>query len=118
MEQKYDSKTLLFKEIGKMTKPTMQRGFKWSMSKQIELINSIRNGLPFGTFLLEEKRGGGYSILDGQQRYTTIRNYKEDMTPFLSNEDIVVNRLIKKLETQSELKKMIKKCKNRIEKNI
>ena len=115
MEQKYESKTLLFKEIGKMTKPTMQRGFKWSMAKQIELINSIRNGLPFGTFLLEEKRGG-YSILDGQQRYTTIRNYKDDMTPFLSNEDILVEELIKKIEEHAELKRMIKKCKGKIEK--
>ncbi len=116
IDQKYEPKTLLFKEIGKMTKPIMQRGFKWSMPKQVELINSIRNGLPFGVFLLEEKKGGGYSILDGQQRYTTMKNYKDDMTPFLSNEDIDADDLIKKIEKYSELKRMIKKCKSKIDK--
>ena len=110
MERKYKADDLTFKELGDVSKPKIQRGFRWTQRKQNELINTIREGLPFGTFLLEEKKKGKskYSILDGQQRYTTMKNYKEDLTPFISNDDINVDRLINIVHDNNDLRKAIK----------
>ena len=111
MGSKYKTESILFKDLGMMTKPTFQRGLRWKQKKQNELIETIREGLPFGTFLLDEKSKNKYSILDGQQRYTTLKNYKEDMTAFMSEKDIDVDLLIKSLMAISETKPIIKNIK-------
>ena len=61
--------------------PPYQRNFIWSLKDQKLLIDSIMKGYPLPNFFIYRKKDGGYDMVDGQQRATTISKYvKGDFT--------------------------------------
>ena len=64
----------------KVTIPKFQRRLVWPPSKQLELINSIKKGYPFGSLLIykDEQADGNretYKLIDGLQRTQALRLY-------------------------------------------
>lgn len=77
----------------KVTVPKYQRTLVWSQEQKQMLIDSIKDGLPFGAILLYKKGAvdGGfteYQLIDGLQRSTTIKQYQENPTQFFSKENL------------------------------
>lgn len=67
--------------------PEYQRDYVWDrqnwqdMSGYLE-ANCSRESIPYGTVILcEEKGTGAYSVVDGQQRLTTLANFYKDIDP-------------------------------------
>lgn len=57
--------------------PKFQRGYVWTETKQLELIESLHKGYPFGALLTYAPMGSDEEkLLDGQQRWTTIMDFK------------------------------------------
>lgn len=55
--------------------PFFQRRYVWEEKNWIELLNSFKNKnvVPFlGSLILKEEKGNNFSVIDGQQRLTTI----------------------------------------------
>ncbi|MDR1111849.1 MAG: DUF262 domain-containing protein [Deltaproteobacteria bacterium] len=80
---------------GKLSLPTIQRGFVWR-PHQIELFwDSILRGYPVGVFIGGDIAGGGQlEILDGQQRLTALALAFDDRSeefPAESDQDRVMN---------------------------
>lgn len=76
----YDVEKMTFSDLnGKINLPTYQRPVVWTESEKLNFINSLHKGFPFGSLLLY--RYGDdfekYTLIDGQQRFTTMLNYSE-----------------------------------------
>ena len=56
----------------KVELPSLQRSFVWKANQIESLWDSILRGFPLGSFLLCKKDDGGFWLLDGQQRATSI----------------------------------------------
>ena len=61
---------------GKITAPKFQRNFVWKKKARRELIQSIKQGLPIGSFLLQKLSNGNYNVIDGRQRFSTLLDYE------------------------------------------
>ena len=68
--------------------PKYQRGLVWSDDQRMGLVDTIKKGLPFGTLLLYEKPDGGYQIIDGLQRCTSLISFINNPTLFFDEDDI------------------------------
>lgn len=57
--------------------PTYQRPLVWSKNQKLKFIENLSKGYPFGSLLLYKYPDDmdKYTLIDGQQRYTTIREY-------------------------------------------
>ena len=73
---KAEAKSLRFLgESNKLSVPFFQRHYVWSEDNWIELIESLENTevTPFlGSLILKELSGNEFSVIDGQQRLTTV----------------------------------------------
>ena len=81
MSAYYEPITLGVSDLDRIELPKFQRGFVWSRSKKNEFVETLHNGFPFGALLVypeSEETGSRLLLLDGQQRLSTIRKYKED----------------------------------------
>lgn len=60
--------------------PTYQRPLVWSKPQKAKFIENLSKGFPFGSLLLYkyERDLEKYSLIDGQQRYTTILEYSKN----------------------------------------
>lgn len=81
----------------KISIPEFQRRLVWSKDKQEKLIESIKNGYPFGSLLLYEDIATGnqseeskrfYKLIDGLQRTQALLKYTEQPNTFFNREDI------------------------------
>lgn len=61
--------------------PPYQRNFIWSTRDQKLLIDSILKGYPLPNFFIYRNENGGYDMVDGQQRATTICKYVKNEFP-------------------------------------
>ena len=80
--------------------PKFQRDFVWGRKKQEEFIETIKSGLPIGTLLLSYRGENQYSIVDGRQRMTTLKNYDTNSFSYFKLEDIS-DEIIENLLTKS-----------------
>lgn len=75
----YDIDKMHFKDLESSIKvPTYQRPVVWTTTERNSFISSLHQGFPFGSLLLykyPDDRDGRYTLIDGQQRYTTMRDY-------------------------------------------
>jgi hypothetical protein len=55
--------------------PRYQRRFRWADDRQSKLIESFLMNVPVPPIFLNEDMYGQYSIIDGKQRLTAIRNF-------------------------------------------
>ena len=75
---KYEIEVKKFSELtDKIEIPKFQRGLVWNKTKKREFIKTLKAGLPIGVLLLS-KKGDKYLIVDGLQRFTTMKEYTKD----------------------------------------
>ncbi|MFW6002576.1 MAG: DUF262 domain-containing protein, partial [archaeon] len=98
--------------------PSYQRGVVWNKKDQEKLINSIKNGYPFGAFLIYyDKKTNRKQIIDGLQRATTIMSFTSDPGKYLS-ESAVSDESIKAFLTKMKLRGDLEERKKQIKKLI
>lgn len=85
----YRNETYYYTELdGLMRLPNYQRPLVWSKDQKITFIDNISKGYPFGSLLLYKYEDGEkYTLIDGQQRYTTLQEYSQYPERFFPLED-------------------------------
>lgn len=68
--------------------PKYQRGIVWTNKQRMDLVDTIKKGLPFGTLLLYKKADGTYQIIDGLQRSTALIEFVSNPATFFDESDI------------------------------
>jgi len=61
--------------------PDFQRGFVWDYTRKSRLIESLMLRIPVPAFYLAETEDGGYQVVDGLQRLTTITEFMKNEFP-------------------------------------
>lgn len=93
---KYKIENLSFPELEeRAVVPKFQRKLVWSTKEKESFIETLSKGYPFGAILIykyenEEK----YSIIDGLQRYTTIRDYVSNPEKYIDFEEVIDNDIV------------------------
>lgn len=78
---KYEIEMHDFGELNeKVTLPSYQRPVVWTKSERQNFIENLHKGFPFGSLLLyrDFEGDGAPSLVDGQQRLTTMRDYAKN----------------------------------------
>lgn len=85
MEKKqYEIQSCFFIDLeDKIIVPKFQRNLVWDFDKKQNLLNTVHNGLPFGTILVYEDKERYYQLIDGLQRFSTLKEYKLNPLKFL-----------------------------------
>lgn len=92
--------------------PHYQRGQVWKASQKEKLIDSIKNGFPFGTILLYKKNDNTYQLIDGLQRSSTIYEYLHKPAKFFRENDIsdeAIEKIYDLLLVQGDNKEAVKR---------
>lgn len=55
--------------------PDFQRNYVWTMDKKCQLIESLMLKIPLPMFYVSADEKGNYTVVDGLQRLSTIRDY-------------------------------------------
>ena len=88
MTPKYDIDKKTFAELkDKIEIPKFQRGLVWNRIKKVNFIKTLKEGLPIGVLLLS-KKGDKYLIVDGLQRFTTMKDYVKDFFSYIDKSEI------------------------------
>ena len=77
----YEQLQFHISDLDRIKIPTFQRGIVWNAKAQQDFIQTLSKGLPFGTILVHPSTSDVDSelqLLDGQQRLSTLKKYKED----------------------------------------
>lgn len=82
---------------GKITAPKFQRNFVWKKKARRELIQSIKQGLPIGSFLLQKLSNGNYNVIDGRQRFSTLLDYETHRYEYIEESDISEAKIVEML---------------------
>jgi len=82
--------------------PFWQREFVWDQKKASRLIESVLINVPFPGVYLDENNEGILTVIDGQQRLTSLISFIEGK--FNRSEDEIVDFTLKGLEVLSNLK--------------
>ena len=90
---KYEVREKYYTDLkNKITAPKFQRNFVWKKKARKELIDTIKQGLPVGSFLLQEK-GKSYNIIDGRQRFSTLLDYEAHRYEYIDESDLSDERV-------------------------
>ena len=82
-QTKYEFEHLLYDNLkSHITVPQFQRSLVWSKKQKDEFIQTVREGKPFGSILVY-KSMEKYEIIDGLQRFTTLRDYEENPAEYI-----------------------------------
>ena len=99
MSSNYEIEKFTFDKLENQLKvPSYQRPLVWTKSQKQAFIDNISRGFPFGSLLLYKYDGEDkYSLIDGQQRFSTLRDYKkhpEEYYPIDDPESDQISRLL------------------------
>lgn len=84
-ELKYTFENLSYDQLKRyITIPQFQRSLVWSDPQKNEFINTVKEGNPFGSILVYRPNMTRYEIIDGLQRFTTLRDYEENPVKYLN----------------------------------
>lgn len=87
MNIKYKIETFLFSKLKEcILLPSFQRNVVWTEDKKREFIDSVINGMPFGSLLLYRETPERYLLVDGLQRYTTLEEYSKNPANYIKIE--------------------------------
>ncbi|MBQ8192989.1 MAG: DUF262 domain-containing protein [Bacilli bacterium] len=78
--------------------PQFQRNIVWNTKKRKEFVETLRKGNPFGSILVHQNENKEYSLIDGLQRVSTIKNYYKNPFDYFDYIDLngeLVKELIK-----------------------
>lgn len=95
---KYKIENLSFPELEKRAVvPKFQRKLVWSTKEKESFIETLSKGYPFGAILIYKyENDEKYSIIDGLQRYTTIRDYVSNPEKYIKFDEIVEEDILKR----------------------
>ena len=65
----------MYKEGELILNPNFQRAFRWSISQQSKLIESILIGVPLPSIFVYQNQDGKWEVVDGVQRISTILQF-------------------------------------------
>ena len=71
--------------------PMFQRGKSWNKSQEVNFIDSLKKGFPIGSLLFYRSIEGEneiYTLTDGLQRCSTIKNFVQHPTEYFSVDDV------------------------------
>lgn len=93
---KYKIENLNFPELEeRAVVPKFQRKLVWSAKEKESFIETLSKGYPFGAILIYKyEHDEKYSIIDGLQRYTTIRDYVGNPEKYIKFEEVVEEDLL------------------------
>lgn len=90
----YDIEVKKFGELcSRVEIPKFQRGLVWNREKKQGFIKSLKSGLPIGVLLMS-KREDRYLVIDGLQRFTTMKDYARDFFSYIEREEITDSDLM------------------------
>lgn len=72
-------------DLDRIKLPKFQRGFVWTASKKNDFVETLHKGFPFGALLVypeSQEADSKLILLDGQQRLSTIQQYKKNPLEF------------------------------------
>ncbi|MBD5111428.1 MAG: DUF262 domain-containing protein [Ruminococcaceae bacterium] len=76
MNAKYKIETFSFRKLRECIRiPTFQRNVVWNDDKRKEYMDTVLKGFPFGSLLLYKETPETYLLVDGLQRYTTLKDF-------------------------------------------
>ncbi len=78
--------------------PQFQRNVVWNSKKRSEFIKTLKNGNPFGSILVYKIDDKSYSLIDGLQRISTIKDYINNPYSYSSYESLdkdIANKIVK-----------------------
>jgi len=88
VKKQYEATAKNYSELAdKLTVPKYQRGLVWSDKDKQEFVDTLANGFPFGSILIRKGDKGMYTVIDGQQRLTTINDLKKNPEKYWSHLD-------------------------------
>ena len=73
----YETFPVYLGDLDTVAIPQFQRGYVWNSTKKNALIETLHNGFPFGSLLTYQGQNGQERLLDGQQRLSTIRDFRK-----------------------------------------
>ncbi|QOW61697.1 DUF262 domain-containing protein [Treponema pedis] len=62
--------------------PDFQRNEVWNITKKSQLIESLMLNIPIPMFYVAADENGNWDVVDGLQRFSTIRDFIVDNKPF------------------------------------
>lgn len=100
MKSQYDIERMKYSDLdGKVKLPPYQRRLVWSDKQKKDFIDNISRGFPFGSILLYRYEGEKeLSLIDGLQRFSTLRGYKENPEQYFTNYSEHVDHVIANIE--------------------
>lgn len=100
MKSQYDIESMRYSNLdGKVKLPPYQRRLVWSDKQKKDFIDNISRGFPFGSILLYRYEGEKeLSLIDGLQRFSTLRGYKENPEQYFTNYSEHVDHVIFNIE--------------------
>ena len=92
---KYKIEMMTFDELSKKKSiPRYQRPLVWTKTQKTNFIDNISRGFPFGSLLLYRfDDNDKYSLIDGQQRYTTLEDYRNHPEEYFPVDDAGSNHI-------------------------
>lgn len=105
MKSKYDVERMKYSDLeGSVVVPTYQRRLVWSEKQKESFIDNISKGYPFGSILLYRYEGDKkLSLIDGLQRYSTLKEYKNNPAKYFAGFDLYINRILENIEDGMDL---------------
>ena len=103
---KYDYEKFTLDDIlsgKKIIVPPFQRNVVWNEKKRKEFIQTLRAGNPFGSILVH-KDGDKYTLIDGLQRVSTIKDFSINPYKYFSYLDINENLVFELIKNDFESK--------------
>lgn len=100
MKSQYEVERMKYSDLeGSVVVPTYQRRLVWSERQKESFIDNISKGYPFGSILLYRYEGDKkLSLIDGLQRYSTLKEYKNNPAKYFVGFDPYVNRILNNIE--------------------
>ncbi len=82
-KKKYEFENILYDDLKNNVRiPQFQRSLVWSKNQKDEFIKTVKEGFPFGSILVY-KSMEKYEIIDGLQRFTTLKSCEENPADYL-----------------------------------
>lgn len=91
---KYKSGDIRFSElVNSVVLPPFQRRLVWSKKQKEDFIETLSNGYPFGSILIykykDDPTQTKYTLIDGLQRYSTIKEFQLHPERYMDFDNIV-----------------------------
>ena len=100
MKSQYDIERMKYSDLaGSIQLPPYQRRLVWSAEQKKNFIDNISKGYPFGSILLYRYEGKKQlSLIDGLQRYSTLREYEEQPENYFTNYSPYIDKIFNQIE--------------------